>query len=122
MYIELKTGFNDKGPAWIGRVKFSKTKQTIYFLNKAFKKGSFYYGNYTDIETGESYWISGLKKNGQDRHWAGSGKIMIDKKVINEYLELTGQKLLEESKFIKIDIPDEYPIERINEIENNKNI
>jgi hypothetical protein len=32
MYIELKTGYQDNGPAWIGRVKFSKTGQTIYFI------------------------------------------------------------------------------------------
>ena len=24
-YIELKTGYNDDGPAWIGRVKASKS-------------------------------------------------------------------------------------------------
>lgn len=31
MYIELKTGYSDDGPAWIGYVKTSKTKKTIYF-------------------------------------------------------------------------------------------
>ena len=30
-YIELKTGFSDRGPAWIGKVVFSKSGQTIYF-------------------------------------------------------------------------------------------
>jgi len=37
-YIELKTG-NDNGPAWIGKVKLSKTGRTIYFNDKAFRKG-----------------------------------------------------------------------------------
>ena len=27
-YIELKTGFSDDGPAWIGLVSFSKTGKT----------------------------------------------------------------------------------------------
>ena len=27
MYIELKTGYSDDGPAWIGYVKTSKTKK-----------------------------------------------------------------------------------------------
>lgn len=37
-YIELKTGFSNRGPAWIGKVEFSKSGQTIYFNGKAFKK------------------------------------------------------------------------------------
>jgi hypothetical protein len=123
MYVELKSGFQDNGPAWIGKVVYSKTMRTLYFMNKAFKKTRaeyFPFGNYIDPENGDVYWISGVKKNGMDRHWAGSGKIAIDKKVLNEYLELTGQKTLDESKFIPMDIPDEYPVERINKIENRK--
>ena len=73
-YIELKTGYADNGPAWIGNVKESKTGKTIYFNNHAFQKCQGIQGNYYDIETGEEYWISGVKRNGQDRHWAGSGK------------------------------------------------
>ena len=38
MYIELKTGYSDDGPAWIGYVKTSKTKSTIYFNDHAFQK------------------------------------------------------------------------------------
>src|ERR1017187_4692968 len=37
-YIELKTGYSDDGPAWVGLVEFSKTGQTLYFDNKALKK------------------------------------------------------------------------------------
>lgn len=35
MYIELKTGYSDNGPAWIGMVEFSKSGKTVYFDNKA---------------------------------------------------------------------------------------
>ena len=38
MYIELKTGYSDDGPAWIGYVKTSKSKKTIYFNDHAFQK------------------------------------------------------------------------------------
>ncbi len=38
MYIELKMGYSDDGPAWIGYVKTSKSKKTIYFNNHAFQK------------------------------------------------------------------------------------
>ena len=33
--------------------------------------------NYFDAETGDEYWISGPKKNGQDRHSAGGGPVAI---------------------------------------------
>ncbi len=92
MYVELKTGFNDDGPAWIGRVNFSKTGSTIYYRGKAFQslKGSGVSGgNFFDIETGEEYWISGPKKNRQDRHWAGGGPIEIDEDAGDEYQQLT---------------------------------
>jgi hypothetical protein len=72
MYIELKSGYSDNGPAWIGLVEFSQTGQTIYFDNKALKKLKIPgpYANHYNVETGEEYWVSGVKKNGQDRHWA----------------------------------------------------
>ena len=62
MYIELKTGYSDDGPAWIGYVKTSKSKKTIYFNDHAFQKNIGNYANYIDIENGDKYWISGLKK------------------------------------------------------------
>ena len=62
MYIELKTGYSDDGPAWIGYVKTSKTKKTIYFNDHAFQKYNGSYSNYVDIENGDEYWISGLKR------------------------------------------------------------
>ena len=38
MYIELKTGYSDDGPAWIGYVKASKSGKTLYFNDHAFRK------------------------------------------------------------------------------------
>lgn len=38
MYIELKTGYSDDGPAWIGYVKASKSRKTLYFNDHAFQK------------------------------------------------------------------------------------
>ena len=86
MYIELKTGYSDDGPAWIGYVKTSKTKKTIYFNDHAFQKYNGGYSNYVDIENGDEYWISGLKKRESNRHWDGYGRIMIDRRAVNEYL------------------------------------
>jgi hypothetical protein len=100
-YIELKTGFNDNGPAWIGRVQVSRSGRTVYFNGKAFKRttrGAS--GNYYDIESREAYWISGVKKSGQDRHWAGAGKIIIEASAVDEYLEVIGARELDSSLFV----------------------
>ncbi len=38
MYIENKADLHGRGEAWIGKVEFSKTRQTVYFNNQALKK------------------------------------------------------------------------------------
>ncbi len=118
-YIELKTGYSDNGPAWIGLVEFSKTGQTLYFDNKALKRQKIpsSNSNHYDIETGDDYWVSGVKKNGQDRHWAGNGKIMIDKNSIDDYLSFTNAKELNLTKFQIIEFK-KTDKERISKIEN----
>ena len=117
-YIELKSGYSDDGPAWIGNVKESKSGKTIYFNDHAFQKCGGIQGNYYDIETGEEYWISGVKRNGQDRHWAGSGKVTIDRKCIDEYLSIVSMPSLPTTDFIIQDIIDSFPVERINQLLN----
>lgn len=118
MYIELKTGYSDNGPAWIGYVKTSKSKKTIYFNDHAFQKYIGTYSNYIDIENGDEYWISGCKKQESNRHWSGKGKIMIDRRAVNEYLSLIGEKELPLNLFEVIDIEDKFPIERVNALLN----
>jgi len=87
MYIELKSDCGDRGPARIGRVRFSKSGSSVYYRGTRFEtlKGAGVSGNYSNVDTGEEYWISGCKKNGQDRHWAGSGAVEIDEDVREEY-------------------------------------
>ena len=87
MYIELKSGFGDSGPARIGRVSFSKTGLSVYYKGKRFQraKGGGIAGNYFDADTGEEYWISGVKRDRSDRHWAGSGAVEIDDDAREEY-------------------------------------
>lgn len=87
MYLELKTGYHDNGPAWIGRVRLSKTGQTVYYRDKSLRRiaGGGVAGNHRDVETGDEYWISGVKRNQEDRHWAGNGRVEIDEDVREEY-------------------------------------
>jgi hypothetical protein len=102
-YLELKSGHSDDGPAWIAYVTQSKSGRTVYFNGRGLMKlkgqrrgdeG----GNYIDMETGESFWVSGVKKNGQDRHWAGSGKVLIEAEAVSEYLDAVKAKTLDTSR------------------------
>lgn len=77
-------------------------RQNVYFNGHALKGNG--HGYARDIETREIYWISGIKKDGQDRYWAGHGKIMIDREVVDEYLEITGSSFLDLKKFELVDI------------------
>lgn len=89
-YIEKCTGFNHNGPAWISIIEFSRTGSTAYFNGMSLKKSAGVVGNFYDIETGDEYWVSGVKKNGQDRHWAGKGTIFVDSNAEAAYLEEIG--------------------------------
>ena len=120
MYLENKSK-GHHGLAWIGFVEFSKSGQTIYFNEKALKKlknpGN--NANHFDVETGEEYWISGVKKNGQDRHWCGGGKIMIERNSIEEYLKLVDFNIIDERNFEIIEFM-KTDKSRFNEIENTE--
>ena len=90
-YIEQKTEgrtqLEDRGPAVIAEVRFSKTGRTIYYKNKTFMRlgGQGIYGNHRCVEDGNEYWISGVKKRGSNRHWAGGGDVVLE--VSREQLE-----------------------------------
>jgi len=86
MYVELKSGYGDNGPAWIGRVTFSKSGRSIFYRGRELIRISEgVSGNYMDVQTREEFWVSGVKKNGSNRHWAGSGPVQIDDDVRAEY-------------------------------------
>jgi hypothetical protein len=122
MYIELKTGYGDNGPAWISNVTFSKSGETIYFNGKALRRshGGGIAGNFWDLESHDEYWISGVKKRGTNRHWAGSGKIRIDVNAVSEFLQHIGQREVDLTQYeICSDIQATDP-QRFYEIENQK--
>src|SRR5437764_7165205 len=123
-YIELKSGHSDNGPAWIGYVIPSKTGRTLYFNGRGLMKlkgqrrgesG----GNYIDMETGESYWVSGVKKNGQDRHWAGSGKVMVEAAAVVEYLRTIKATTLDTSRCEVTNSIRQTDIERLSRLANS---
>ena len=122
-YIELKSGHSDNGPAWIGYVSMSKTGRTVYFNGRGLMKlkgqrrgesG----GNYVDMETGESFWVSGVKKNGEDRHWAGAGIVLVEAAAVSEYLQTIEAKALDKAKCEVTDSIRQTDIERLSKLAN----
>jgi hypothetical protein len=95
MYIEDKSeGLT--GPARIGRVTYSKTGATIYYRGKEFRslKGSgFSKANYYEVDSGDEYWISGPRRDGQDGLYKTKIRPEIDEDVRREYWSEIRRKL-----------------------------
>lgn len=86
MYIEDKSqGLS--GPARIGRVRFSKSGQTLRYGGKEFRslKGDGFKSNFYDVETGDQFWVSGPRKDGLDRLYNERVPVFIDEDVREEY-------------------------------------
>lgn len=86
MYIERKAG-NLEGNARIGRVTFSKNHKLLNYDGKQFRslKGRGFKANFIEVATEEEYWISGCKRNGEDRLYGGRVPVEIDEDVREEY-------------------------------------
>jgi len=87
MYIENKSA-SLNGPARIGRVTFSKTGKSISYQGRTFQslKGRGFKANYFDVASGEEFWISGPRKDGDDRLYSQSTQpVEIDDDVAEEY-------------------------------------
>jgi hypothetical protein len=101
MYIECK-GEGISGPARIGRVTFSQTGKSIYYQGRLFEtlKGRGFKSNYFESESAKYYWISGCKKKGGDRLYAGT--IHIDEDVREEYwIEVRGMPEKKNERYIR---------------------
>ena len=84
MYIECKGESLNSSDARIGRVTFSKSGSGLYYREKLFHRISGFKANYMD-ESQIEYWISGPKRNGQDRLYNSNLPILIDEDVREEY-------------------------------------
>lgn len=86
MYIEDKSA-GLEGDARIGRVYFSKTGKTLYYRGLIFRslKGEGFKANYYEVESGAEYWISGPRKDQNDRLYGGNRGVVVDSDVSEEY-------------------------------------
>jgi hypothetical protein len=85
MYVESRRPDGRIKSGRIARVRFSKTGRTIYYDGRSFEGVGM--GEYVDRESGESYWFSGPRQDGNDRkgNRPGSFPIEIDEDVRREY-------------------------------------
>ena len=118
LYVELKSGFSDNGPAWIGQGKFTRSRSTVYFNGLALHKAQGISSNYLEVQTGNSYWISGVKKDGTDRHQIGSGKVSIDASVVSEYLKFRGIERLPPNDYEIVNLDNVPAKKTLYDIEN----
>lgn len=86
MYVESKAE-GLEGPARIGRVYFSKSGKTLYYRGLRFQslKGNGFKANFSETASGNHYWISGPRKDGNDRLYGGGRGVQIDDDVRAEY-------------------------------------
>ena len=75
--------------ARIGRVYFSKSGKTLYYRGGRYQslKGSGFKANYFEVESCDHYWISGPRKDQNDRLYGGNKNVKIDSDIKNEYLQ-----------------------------------
>jgi hypothetical protein len=72
MFIQLKTGYDtDKGPAWISRVRFTRSWQTAYWRGKTLRRRpGMFDANFYDVESLEEYWLSGPHRDLADTRYS----------------------------------------------------
>ena len=80
MYVENKDGEIDGHRARIGWVTFSRSGLTVYYRGRELSRarGGGIRGNHVCAETGDEYWVSGIKVKGSNTHWAERVAIHVD--------------------------------------------
>jgi hypothetical protein len=84
MYVECKAE-SLNGPARIGRVSFSKTGLSIRYRDKEFFRTRGFKSNYLEVGTSNEYWISGPRRDGNDRLYVSNIPVEIDDDAREEY-------------------------------------
>lgn len=90
MYLENKEEDIDGHSARIGWVRFSKSGRSVHYRDRTLTriKGGGTSGNFFCQDTGEEYWISGIKIRGSNAHWAEPVRVHIDEDALDAYEEL----------------------------------
>ncbi|WP_307028950.1 hypothetical protein [Arthrobacter globiformis] len=72
MYVQLKTGYNtDRGPAWITRLRFSKSWKIAHFRGRTLERVTgLARANFYDVGNGDEFWVSGPKRDRTDARYS----------------------------------------------------
>ncbi len=94
MYLENKDGDIDGVAARVGWVEFSKSGRTVRYRGKELlrAKGGGIQGNFVDQQTGEEYWVSGIKTRGSNTHWAEPTEVQVDDDAVEELERIKGDR------------------------------
>jgi len=94
MFVQLKSGYDtDQGPAWIGKVKFSKSWQTAYFHGLTLRREQRVRGNFTDVDTGDEWWLSGPKRDRTDARYSNQQPVVEEDARADYEAFLVGERL-----------------------------
>jgi len=85
MYIEHKDQDGLDGPGRIGWVELSRSRRAYLYGERRLRKVVGFKHNCVDAETGDMFWVSGPKKNGEDKLYGGV--VEIDEDAREEYWE-----------------------------------
>ena len=90
MYLENKDGDIDGAVARVGWVTFSKSRRTVYYRGRRLQraKGGGIGGNYFDVNTGETYWVSGVKRRESNAHPTCTVQVLVDEDAQEEYARI----------------------------------
>jgi hypothetical protein len=83
MYIEQKEQDGLDGPGRIGWVELARSRRAYLYGGRRLRKVIGFKHNCVDTETGEMFWVSGPKKNGEDKLYGGV--VEIDEDAREEY-------------------------------------
>lgn len=84
MYLQLKSGYNtDRGPAWIARVRFTRSWRMAYVHGRTLRRvtgtaGANWDANFYDVHTGERFWMSGPKRDRTDGRYSSQQPLVDD--------------------------------------------
>jgi Fe-S cluster assembly iron-binding protein IscA len=88
MHVEQILDDDEAGPAWIGRITFSKTGRTLYARGRALQLMGGEGSDYVDQATGERFRLSNVKRDLQQRRFPGYGDVEVDPEAVEEYERL----------------------------------
>ena len=74
MYVEPKGAVSDEPGPSIGFVQLSKSGRTVHYRGRRLRRaaGGGNGANYDDLDTGERFWLCGVRNDGEEWAWEGT--------------------------------------------------